>query len=63
MPRYPARPLPDGWQIVRRAEGYFLQRRTGPRTWEDIAGPYTQRWSAQLRAERMAAQETTAERR
>ena len=50
MPRYPQRPLPAGYAVVHRDDGYWLQRQTAPATWQDVAGPYTQRWYAASRA-------------
>lgn len=49
MPRYPARPLPDGWQVARRSEGYYLQRRDDQGKWVDVAGPFKQYGSAYKR--------------
>lgn len=47
MPRYGnTRLLPDGWQIVRRLEGYYLQRRDDDGKWVDVGGPFQQYGSA-----------------
>lgn len=56
MPRYAPAPLPDGWQAVRREDGWWLQRRGlssgGRAVWSDYSGPYTQRGGAVRRVTR-----------
>lgn len=37
---------PAGWQVVRRAEGHYLQRQREDGSWIDVAGPYKQRGTA-----------------
>lgn len=47
MPARPTAILPDGWQIVRRLEGFYLQRRLpGTEFWIDVYGPTQQRGAA-----------------
>ena len=53
MPRFPAGATRDGWQIVRRDDGYWLQVQIGASTWQDYSGPYRQRGSALERYRRM----------
>lgn len=44
MPRYPARMLPAGWQVSRRAEGWYLQHQEEKEgAWADMRGPYRKR--------------------
>jgi len=46
MPARIAQYPPDGWQVVRREEGHFLQQRREDGSWFDVAGPYKQRGAA-----------------
>lgn len=46
MPRYHPTILPDGWQVVKRSDGWWLQKRHPSRLWEDVAGPFVERWNA-----------------
>lgn len=45
MPRYPARVLPAGWQISRRAGGWYLQHQDSESgEWRDVnTRPYKRR--------------------
>jgi hypothetical protein len=53
--------LPDGWQIVRRADGWYLQRRLpGTDFWLDVHGPVRQRYQA-VRAYQRTARTTREE--
>lgn len=39
--------LPDGWQVVKRGDGWWLQRRiVGSELWIDVYGPAKQRVQA-----------------
>jgi len=44
--------LPEPWQIVERQDGWWLQKCQPSGDWKDIAGPYTQRWTAVQRWQR-----------
>jgi hypothetical protein len=47
MPAYNPIILPDGWQIVQRGDGWYLQRRLpGTEFWLDVYGPVKQRIQA-----------------
>ena len=37
---------PDGWQVVRRENGHWLQQRREDGSWIDVRGPFRQRGSA-----------------
>jgi hypothetical protein len=52
MPKYPPTVLPLPWQVVERPDGWWLQTRHLSGTWSDVAGPYTQRWTAVQRWQR-----------
>jgi hypothetical protein len=50
MPAHNPIILPDGWQIVQRGDGWYLQRRLRPEPttefWLDVYGPVKQRIQA-----------------
>lgn len=47
MPAHEPTILPDGWQVVQRSDGWWLQRRiVGSELWLDAHGPVKQRIQA-----------------
>ena len=47
MPVHESTILPDGWQVVQRSDGWWLQRRLpGTEFWLDAFGPAKQRIQA-----------------
>ena len=54
LPRYPAGMTRAGWQIVKRADGWWLQQlQPSSGAWTDYSGPYRQRGSALAKYRRM----------
>lgn len=60
MPRFPAGVTRDGWQIVKREDGWWLQMRQPSGLWADYSGPYRGRHSALERYRRMEFYEIMA---
>jgi hypothetical protein len=54
---------PDGWQIVHRADGHWLQQRRDDDSWSDVAGPYRQRGTATAHYRRLYEREIRAMRK
>lgn len=46
MPTRLAQFPPDGWQVVRREDGHWLQQRQADGSWIDVRGPFKQRGAA-----------------